>query len=45
MSGFFKVLRPLIKPNSLYNSKNHLGSPVMIRIQAPKLVIDIFQDD
>ena len=34
-----------MKPNSLYNSKNHIGSPVMIRIQAPKLVIDISYDE
>lgn len=41
VTGFFKVLRPLSKPKSLYNSKSPMCSPIMIRIQADKLHIDL----
>ena len=34
VTGFFKVLKPLSKPKSTYNSKNPGCSPIMIRIQA-----------
>lgn len=41
VSGFFKVLRPLAKPKSTYSSKSPMCSPILIRIQAPKLTIDV----
>lgn len=41
IGGYFKVLKPLSKPKSTYSSKSHMCSPIMIRIQAPKITIDI----
>ena len=37
VTGFFKVLKPLSKPKSTYSSKNPGCSPIMIRIQADKV--------
>jgi len=41
VTGFFKVLKPLSKPKSLYNSKNPVCSPIMIRIQADKVDLHV----
>lgn len=41
IGGFFKVLRPLSKPKSSYSNKNTMCSPIMIRIQVPKIAIEV----
>ena len=41
VGGFFKVLRPLSKPKSTYSAKNIMCSPIMIRIQVPKITINV----
>lgn len=39
--GFFKVLKPLSKPKSTYNPKSAGCSPIMIRIQADKVDLQV----
>ena len=44
VGGFFKVLRPLSKPKSTFSAKNMMGSPIMIRIQVPKITIKVEEE-
>lgn len=41
VGGYFKVLKTLSKPKSIYSSKSHACAPIMIRIQAPSLRIEV----
>jgi len=41
VTGFFKVLKPLAKPNTTYAAKSPGCSPIMIRIQADKVDIQL----
>lgn len=41
VTGFFKVLKPLSKPKSTYSSKSPGCSPIMIRIQADKVDVQV----
>ncbi len=41
VGGYFKVLKPLSKPKSFYSSKSHACAPIMIRIQAPSVSIEV----
>jgi hypothetical protein len=36
MEGCIKILRPLRRPKSTYNTKTTLCAPILIRIQTPK---------